>query len=361
MQDTRFSVFISSTFEDLREERQAVQDAVLGAGDFPVQMETFPAADENQFDFIKSLIDQCDYYVLIVAGRYGTPGDDGISYTEKEYNYAKSLDLPILVMLREDRGSIPASKTEETDEGKRRLAEFIKEISTGRLRKNWSTTGDLKHAVRDALDHAKATRPGVGWVRGNTAASSTLLLEMNDLRKENEKYRAEIGHLEVELALPPIPSADEAIEIQLLGGVSQTNFITSDVRIKCSWIDAFPIFKSALQWRPSNLHAESDYYVDQFETETSLGAALAAELATFKTDDLYRVSANTVERLMSYYIETGLMTVDGEYPFTEAGLRLARRVRIASSAEGNFSIVDGEFSRRRLSSSNKKADDEIPF
>lgn len=83
MYDRRYSVFISSTFEDLRDERRAVQDAVISAGDFPVQMESFPASDIDQFEFIKSLIDKCDYYVLILAGRYGAPANDGISFTEK--------------------------------------------------------------------------------------------------------------------------------------------------------------------------------------------------------------------------------------------------------------------------------------
>jgi len=52
-------------------------------------MEAFPAADEEQFEFIKRLIDQTDYYVLLLGGRYGTISPDGYSYTEKEYRYAK--------------------------------------------------------------------------------------------------------------------------------------------------------------------------------------------------------------------------------------------------------------------------------
>ena len=31
-------------------------------------METFPADNDEQFEFIKSVIDECDYYVLIIAG-----------------------------------------------------------------------------------------------------------------------------------------------------------------------------------------------------------------------------------------------------------------------------------------------------
>ena len=146
MHDKRYSIFISSTFEDLRAERQAVQDVVIGAGDFPVQMESFPAADEDQFEFIKALIDKCDYYVLVVAGRYGALADDGMSYTEKEYRYAVSKGIPILAMLHGDRGSISANKSEDSADGKKRLDAFIAAVETNRLRKTWTTTNGLKHA-----------------------------------------------------------------------------------------------------------------------------------------------------------------------------------------------------------------------
>lgn len=364
MQDTRFSVFISSTFEDLKEERQAVQDAVLSAGDFPVQMETFPAADEDQFAFIKTLIDKCDYYVLIVAGRYGTPSADGVSYTEKEYRYAKSRGIPVLVMLHGDPGSIPASKTESTDDGKERLAKFVKEVSSGRLRKTWTTQGDLKHAVRDALDNAKATRPGVGWVRGDTAASAALLRELNDVRKENEAFRDAIGHLEVELALPPIPAADDPLDIDLIPvrtkGAGGMELSGTHARIRCTWISAFPIFSSALSWRTNDWNNDVYYFTDDDESCSAMGAAFASEFAKFDTQGLFAISKNTLERLTSYYVETGLMATEGDEPFTTAGKRVARRQRIADSQRDSFSVIDGEVDRIDWSQP-RDLDDEIPF
>lgn len=106
MSSKRYQVFISSTYEDLVSERRGVQDVVISNGDFPVQMESFPAADEDQFEFIKTLIDQCDYYILIIAGRYGNVAEDGISYTHKEFRYAASKGIPILVMVHADRSKI---------------------------------------------------------------------------------------------------------------------------------------------------------------------------------------------------------------------------------------------------------------
>lgn len=201
MHEKRYQVFISSTFEDLRAERRAVQDIIISTGDFPIQMENFPAADEDQFEFIKSLIDQCDYYFLIIAGRYGSVAPDGLSYTHKEFRYAIQKDVPVLVMVHSDPGSLRADQTERTPEAQDLLQKFIEEAETGRLRRSWKTADELKLCVREALDHAKATKPRTGWVRGNSVASADTLEELNNVRKEIEQYRATFGHPEVGLSL----------------------------------------------------------------------------------------------------------------------------------------------------------------
>ena len=48
----------------------------------PTGMELFPATDEDSWTLIKNLISECDYYVLVVGGRYGSIGPGGKSYTE---------------------------------------------------------------------------------------------------------------------------------------------------------------------------------------------------------------------------------------------------------------------------------------
>jgi hypothetical protein len=73
-----------------------VQKALLKLGCFPIGMELFGSADEETWDFIKRQIEECDYYVLILADRYGSLAQDGFSFTEKEYNYAKDIGKPIL-------------------------------------------------------------------------------------------------------------------------------------------------------------------------------------------------------------------------------------------------------------------------
>ena len=90
--DKRYQVFISSTFADLQEERKEVMEAIINLNCFPAGMEMFPAADIEQFDYIKTIIDESDYYVLVLAGRYGSLAADGKSYTDidsKLFNHFK--------------------------------------------------------------------------------------------------------------------------------------------------------------------------------------------------------------------------------------------------------------------------------
>jgi hypothetical protein len=105
--EKRYQVFVSSTFEDLREERAEVMRILLQLNCIPSGMELFPAADEDQWTLIKSVIDDCDYYIVIIAGRYGSTGNEGKSYTRMEYEYAIEKRKPVLAFLHADPTAIP--------------------------------------------------------------------------------------------------------------------------------------------------------------------------------------------------------------------------------------------------------------
>ncbi len=100
--EKRYQVFVSSTFADLQEERQQVIQALMEMDCIPAGMELFPATDEEQWEFIKRIIDDCDYYLLIIGGRYGSVSSDGVSYTEMEYEYAVSKGLKVIALLHDE-------------------------------------------------------------------------------------------------------------------------------------------------------------------------------------------------------------------------------------------------------------------
>ena len=68
----KFSIFISSIYEDLKEERQALVGVALENNFIPVGMEQFHAAPTSQWNVITKMIDECDFYLLVIGGRYGS-------------------------------------------------------------------------------------------------------------------------------------------------------------------------------------------------------------------------------------------------------------------------------------------------
>jgi hypothetical protein len=85
----KLQVFVSSTYFDLLEERQAAVEAILKSGHIPAGMELFAAGNESQLNTIRRWIDDSDAYMLILGGRYGSVDPTTrLSYTELEYDFA---------------------------------------------------------------------------------------------------------------------------------------------------------------------------------------------------------------------------------------------------------------------------------
>src|SRR5262245_40859753 len=122
--DKRYQIFISSTFLDLQEERQAVLKAILEIDHMPAGMELFPATDDTAWQLIRDVIDSSDYYILIIGGRYGSRDDAGLSYTEKEYDHAVAAKKPVIPLLHANPDSLPREKTETDSDAWDRLKKF---------------------------------------------------------------------------------------------------------------------------------------------------------------------------------------------------------------------------------------------
>src|SRR5688572_26345136 len=143
----RYQVFVSSTYADLKQERQRVIQALMEMDCIPSGMELFPAADEEQWEFIKRVIDDCDYYLLILGGRYGSTTPEGASYTEKEYDYAIEKGIKVIALLHANPDEIPMGKSESDPELRGRLKSFRERVAKNRLVKVWRTADELPGLV----------------------------------------------------------------------------------------------------------------------------------------------------------------------------------------------------------------------
>lgn len=187
--DRRYQVFVSSTYQDLKEERKQVMQALLELDCIPSGMELFPASDETQWSLIKKVIDDCDYYILIVGGRYGSIDEAGLSYTEREYDYAVSKLIPILAFLHAEPESIPVGKSELNADARLRLQTFKEKVQKKHC-KYWQSAEELGGVVSRGLIQSIKLTPGEGWVRGKYASAPEMI---NQLRQENEDLKKQLN------------------------------------------------------------------------------------------------------------------------------------------------------------------------
>lgn len=203
--DKRYQVFISSTFRDLLDERQAVLKAVLELDHMPAGMELFPAADDSAWQLIKDVIDGSDYYVLIIGGRYGSLDETGIGYTEKEYDYAVAAKKAVIPLLHENPNNLPREKT-ETDTGAwAKLEQFRKKVEARHTCVYWSNAEDLKSKVIVGLTSTVKRHPAIGWVRASEIPSGTRLTDVLALKDRVAELESQLERNRTE---PPPGTAD---------------------------------------------------------------------------------------------------------------------------------------------------------
>ncbi|HAI25079.1 MAG TPA: hypothetical protein DCM35_11285, partial [Alcanivorax sp.] len=68
--------------------RQALMLPLLDLGMAPMSMDLHSAETNNLMPVVQRMIDDCDYFVILLGGRYGTLSPLGLSYTHREYIFA---------------------------------------------------------------------------------------------------------------------------------------------------------------------------------------------------------------------------------------------------------------------------------
>lgn len=251
--DVRYQVFVSSTFVDLQDERSAVFQTLMEMDCIPAGMELFPAMDEEQWNFIKRVIDDCDYYILILGGRYGSVSSTGVSYTEMEYDYAIEKGIKVLPFVHEAPEDIPSKFTDSDPALREKLEAFRSKAKTGRLVKFWRETKELPGLVALSLNKTIKTYPAVGWVRADKVSSEADVMEQNKLLKENEALRAELENLK--LRPPPTNLAD--IEEKFTVPIYWSEFTRSGNQKRyafeeLTWKQIFTLLGPELQKHPND-------------------------------------------------------------------------------------------------------------
>lgn len=241
--DKRYQVFVSSTYDDLQDERKEVMQALLELDCIPAGMELFPASSEDQWSLIKRVIDDCDYYILIIGGRYGSVGPDGISYTQMEFEYALETGKPIISFIHKNPASIPTGKSEQTEDGKKKLEEF-KKLAEKKLVKFWESPAELGSVVSRSMVKLMKNFPAEGWVKAGRAVDEKSVQEIARLQKENEELKKRLEKLSVEApaGTEKLKQGDDSVVIEFeygMKGMYDSRYAHDTREVGFTWNELF--------------------------------------------------------------------------------------------------------------------------
>lgn len=326
--DKRYQVFISSTYSDLKEERGKVMQTVMALDCIPAGMELFAAIDAEQLEFIKKIIDDCDYYILIIGGKYGSMTDEGISYTEEEYNYAVSKGIPVIAFLHNNINQLTGDKIDLDQTKREKLEAFRDKVSTGRLVKFWNNADELNGQVAVSLTQTIKTYPGIGWIRANLQTNAESLQEINDLRKELEelrKYKSKVDNSYAKIE--NIAALDENVIIEGTYGTYNTQW-----QIELSWKRLFCLIS------PFFLEYQNDQQaatiIAKILTQEAVNSTFAAKINSqdFQTIKIQMMALGLI------HIANGKALNGGQILFwklTPKGIRYMQEIRVVRTANKN--------------------------
>lgn len=190
----KYQVFISSTIEDLKEERQRAINTLVNSNIIPAGMELFRGS-EFKWKAIKEWMEESDIYLLIVGDRYGTiDPETKMSYTEREYEYAEKLNMPMIIITIDD--SMTKIKEINNPNLNYHEIEYIDQFNKFKERINVRRhhivldLTNLETTILQELPYIIGKANDIrGWVRANNA-NETILLNTSS-KKETDKSFSE--------------------------------------------------------------------------------------------------------------------------------------------------------------------------
>lgn len=203
----KLQVFVSSTYTDLMEERQAAVQAILDAGHIPAGMELFKAGNKSQLNTIYKWIDESDVYMLILGGRYGSiEKESGLSYTQLEYEYAIKNDIPVFAVVLNQSFLTSKINVLGLNNVIEQLApdkyQSFKSLVMSKIIREVDDCKDIQLAIHSTLNDFLQEYNLLGWTRNeNENDTLQLLKENNALIKENASLNKKIQKLEEQLSL----------------------------------------------------------------------------------------------------------------------------------------------------------------
>lgn len=158
-----YSAFISSVYESLQDERNEVIDCLLDYRVFPVCMEHFTVSTNGKFSDIEELIDSSDFFILILGSQYGSCDGNGVSWTEREYDYAVKNNKHIIAIVCDELAELMRADPDTLTEEQIKQIEFCCKVSFARTVSKILTIPKIIGQFFNTVDFNTC----IGWTRNS--------------------------------------------------------------------------------------------------------------------------------------------------------------------------------------------------
>lgn len=146
------TVFVSSTYEDLKDYRKKALDAIVSLKQMFEGMEYFGADSRTPLDVMLDKLSYCQVYIGIIGMRYGSVDKaTQKSYTELEYERAKELGIPCLIYIIDDENALIPPKFVDRGESSEKLEVFKNKLRSGHVCRKFTTPDSLAEAIQHDL------------------------------------------------------------------------------------------------------------------------------------------------------------------------------------------------------------------
>jgi HEAT repeat protein/energy-coupling factor transporter ATP-binding protein EcfA2 len=202
-------VYVSSTYQDLKDCRGAIRFALQRMGLDDIAMETYTAGEERPIDRCLDDVRSADIYIGVLAWRYGfVPVGGHTSITELEYRAAGEASIPRLIFVLDSDAPWPRSAM---DKDSAQIEAFRDHVLDAHVCDSFTSTEDLRAKVAEAVGRHLQGRHGI-IVGASTAWEAYCSRLVQEYRR-----------LDLEALTPP--DRDEHLQIAL-----RDVFVEPDVR-----------------------------------------------------------------------------------------------------------------------------------
>jgi hypothetical protein len=221
----KYLVYISSTLDDLKNERRDLVKLVAELGALPVTMDAFDINNPHEQKFIKKAVEESDYFLCITAHKAGESAGKGF-VPETEFSWAEKFGVPVIALIIDDKARWKANKKEKSAVAIKALDSFKKRLRT-HTHDTWTTAADLRQKAQSLLVQKMNLNPQAGWVSAAEAIEPSVANELARLIRENESLKNQIRMEGTDITARVREQMKHALKVLAVNRVSLSFWYTS--------------------------------------------------------------------------------------------------------------------------------------